>query len=517
MPRILVVDDDPGLLENVSELLTEEGFEVVAASNGANAVALAKARAPDLVVCDVAMPVMDGLQVLRTLRAHAPTASLPFIFLSARSERHEVRAGMNSGADDYVTKPFQLGELLEAVRARLRRLHSVSAQAHAAVEASGALVVGEAAVGGAGLLPAGIVRVDPAMHELYRQLEQVAQSQLNVLVLGETGVGKEVLARSLHDLSPRRGAPYLPLNCSALSEHLLEAELFGHEKGAFTGAVRSSAGLFETAHGGTVFLDEVGDLPLSIQTKLLRVLEDRKIMRVGGRTAKEVDVRFVAATNRNLKEEIALRTFREDLYYRLNGMSFTLPPLRQRPSEIRPLCQVFAARACVEHHKGVALTLSKRALDLLERYDWPGNVRELKNVIERAVVLCTGPTLDVEHLPPELTENAPRASGPRFSPPASTGSTSAALAPPPGPASSSRAPASAISPSYAAAHASSGEGDPSVRLRQELAKLEREKVLEALEESGGNQTLAAERLGVSRRTLVYRLSAFGLTRARKRS
>jgi two-component system, NtrC family, response regulator AtoC len=504
MPRILVVDDDPGLLDNVSELLTEEGFEVIAASNGANAVALAKARAPDLVVCDVAMPVMDGFAVLRALREHAPTASLPFIFLSARSERHEVRAGMNSGADDYVTKPFQLGELLEAVRARLRRLQAVSAQAHAAVEASGALGVGGAAAGGVEGLPPGIVRVDPAMHELYRQLAQVAQSQLNVLVLGETGVGKEVLARSLHDLSPRRSAPFLALNCSALSEHLLEAELFGHEKGAFTGAVRSSAGLFETAHGGTVFLDEVGDLPLSIQTKLLRVLEDRKIMRVGGRTAKEVDVRFVAATNRTLKDEIALRTFREDLYYRLNGMTFTLPPLRQRRSEIRPLCQVFAARARVEHHKGVALTLSERALELLDRYDWPGNVRELKNVIERAVVLCSGPMLDIEHLPPELIESAQRAPGLRVTGPASAGADPAS-------------PGSSASTSALPSTSNGGEGDPSARLRQELAELERERVLKALEESGGNQTLAAERLGVSRRTLVYRLSAFGLTRARKRS
>jgi two-component system, NtrC family, response regulator AtoC len=515
MPRILVVDDDPGLLDNVSELLTEEGFEVIAASNGANAVALAKARAPDLVVCDVAMPVMDGLAVLRALREHAPTASLPFIFLSARSERHEVRAGMNSGADDYVTKPFQLGELLEAVRARLRRLHSVSAQAHAAVEASGALGPAGASAAGSAGLPAGIVRVDPAMHELYRQLEQVAQSQLNVLVLGETGVGKEVLARALHDLSPRRGAPFLPLNCSALSEHLLEAELFGHEKGAFTGAVRSSAGLFETAHGGTVFLDEVGDLPLSIQTKLLRVLEDRKILRVGGRTAKEVDVRFVAATNRNLKDQIALRTFREDLYYRLNGMTFTLPPLRQRRSEIRPLCQVFAARACVEHHKGAALTFSEQALGLLDRYDWPGNVRELKNVIERAVVLCNGRTLDTEHLPAELIESAARASGLRVTAAASSRQAQAPSGSPPSSAAAGALPSSSASASGSSPEV--GDSDPSARLRQELAELERERVLKALEESGGNQTLAAERLGVSRRTLVYRLSAFGLTRTRKRS
>jgi two-component system response regulator AtoC len=491
MPRILVVDDDPVLLGNVSELLTEEGYQAISASNGADAVALAKARAPDLVVCDIAMPRMDGYQVLAALRADAATTHLPFIFLSARAERNEVRAGMNLGADDYVTKPFQLVELLEAIRARLRRVSSINAQAHAAVEAIGAL--GGAPPLGAAPDPvlAGIVLLDPSMRDLYRQLDAVAHSQLNVLVLGETGSGKEVLARALHDRSPRREAPFLPLNCAALNEQLLEAELFGYEKGAFTGASQSRPGLFETAHGGTVFLDEIGELPLSMQTKLLRVLEDRQIMRVGGRSSREVDVRYVAATNKNLKQAIIERTFREDLFYRLNGMSFSLPPLRARRSEIRPLCQVFATRACVEHGRPPGVVLSEQALTLLEQHDWPGNVRELKNVIERAVVLCPGLELGPEYLPAELTEpHAPSA-------------TSASL-----PTSASSVPAASSS--------SDSELDPTARLRQEIADLERERVLKALEESGGNQSLAAERLGMSRRSLVYRLSAFGLTRSRKR-
>jgi two-component system response regulator AtoC len=484
MPRILVVDDDPELLNNVSELLVEEGFEAVSASNGADAVALAKARAPDLVVCDIAMPRMDGYEVLSALRAHPSTTLLPFIFLSARAERNEVRAGMNLGADDYVTKPFQLQELLDAIRARLHRVSSLNAQAHAAVQATGAL----SSLGPEKAVPAGVVLLDASMRDIYRQLEQVAHSQLNVLVLGETGSGKEVLARSLHDLSPRRAAPFLPLNCAALNEQLLEAELFGHEKGSFTGAVQARPGLFETAHGGTVFLDEVGELPLSIQTKLLRVLEDRKILRVGGRSPREVDVRFVAATNRNLKQAIADRSFREDLFYRLNGMSFTLPPLRARRSEIRPLCQVFATRACIEHGRPPGVVLSESALSRLERHTWPGNVRELKNVIERAVVLCQGSELGPEHLPPDIaTPGAEHAASQWPEPPdASTA--------PPGP-----------------------DPDPAARLRQEMAELERERVLKALEESGGNQSLAAERLGMSRRSLVYRLSAFGLTRSRKRS
>jgi two-component system, NtrC family, response regulator AtoC len=502
MPRILVVDDDRVLLGNVSELLSEEGYETISASNGGDAVALAKARAPDLVVCDIAMPGMDGYEVLATLRAHSATSHLPFIFLSARAERNEVRAGMNLGADDYVTKPFRLDELLEAIRARLRRVSSLNALAHAAVQASGALDA-EPSGPAAPAPPAGVVLLDPSMREIYRQLEPVAHSQLNVLVLGETGSGKEVLARSLHDLSPRRQAPFLPLNCAALNEQLLEAELFGYEKGAFTGAGQSRPGLFETAHGGTVFLDEVGELPLSIQTKLLRVLEDRKILRVGGRSARDVDVRFVAATNKNLKHAILDKTFREDLYYRLNGMSFELPPLRARRSEIRPLCQVFATRACIEHGRPPGVALSERALELLEGHDWPGNVRELKNVIERAVVLCTGPELGPEHLPPELTEPrrpsrvAPSGAGNAAARPGSPGTprTSAGNAPWPPEA----------------------EPDPTARLRQEIAEIEKERVLKALEESGGNQSLAAERLGMSRRSLVYRLSAFGLTRSRKKT
>jgi two-component system, NtrC family, response regulator AtoC len=473
MPRVLVVDDDPQLRNNLSELFSEEGFDVIVASGGADAVALAKARAPDLIVCDVAMPGMDGHEVLRTLRKHSPTATVPFIFLSARAERSEVRAGMNLGADDYLTKPFQLVELLEAARARLQRLSTLGARADAAAQASlppeGALPLAA--------LPPGIVLADPAMRGIYQQLEPVAKSQLNVLVLGETGVGKEVFARALHELSLRQRGPFLPLNCAALSEHLLEAELFGHEKGAFTGAVQARPGLFETAHGGTVFLDEVGELPLSIQTKLLRVLEDRKILRVGGRAPREVDVRFVAATNRNLKHEVSQRTFREDLYYRLNGMTFTLPPLRERRAEIRPLCHVFASRAQVEHGKAHPVSVSERTLEQLERHPWPGNVRELKNVIERAVVLCPGQQLEPEHLPADLGEAAGSAS------------------PPP----------------------AGSEPDPSTRLRQELADIERQRVVDALEQCGGNQGLAAERLGISRRTLVYRLSAFGLTRSRKRS
>jgi DNA-binding NtrC family response regulator len=467
MTRLLVVDDDPELLQNLCELFAEEGFEVVSAATGADAVSLAKARAPDLIVCDIAMPGVDGYAVLEALRAHPATTSQPFVFLSARAERSDVRLGMNLGADDYVTKPFEPGELLDAVRARLRRMSEQAARTEQALRASPEHARERTSPG--------MVLVDPGMQQLYAQVEQVADSQLNVLILGETGVGKEVLARSLHDRSPRREAAFLPLNCAALSESLLEAELFGHEKGAFTGAGLARPGLLETAHGGTVFLDEVGELPLSIQTKLLRVLEDRQILRVGGRAARAVDVRFVAATNRDLQRAIRDKTFREDLFYRLNGISFEIPPLRARSGEVAPLARMFATRAAVAHGRAQTLDVSAPALERLERYEWPGNVRQLRNVMERAVVLCKGATIQLEHLPPELT--SPARSGPPAAPP---------------------------------------ELDRRAQLNQELEALERERLLEALSECGGNQSAAAERLGVSRRTLVYRLTALGLTRPRKR-
>ncbi|HEV8246010.1 MAG TPA: sigma-54 dependent transcriptional regulator, partial [Polyangiaceae bacterium] len=321
--RILVIEDDTVIRSNIAELLTEEGFEVLTADCGSDGIALAKGREPDLIICDIMMPGVDGYGVLRAVRDYASTSRVPFIFLTAKAERADIRMGMNLGADDYLTKPFTRVELLEAVRIRLKRAEEIGVRAAQERETRSAKP-SSPELDGAGA----IVVKDRIMRALYEQAARAAGSNINILILGETGVGKEILARSVHNLSQRKAGPFLALNCAALTESLLESELFGHEKGVFTGALQARAGLLESASGGTVFLDEVGDLPLPIQTKLLRVLEDRKVMRVGARVARSVDVRFVAATNKDLETASERGAFRSDLFYRLNGISFTIPPLR---------------------------------------------------------------------------------------------------------------------------------------------------------------------------------------------
>jgi two-component system, NtrC family, response regulator AtoC len=320
-----------------------------------------------------------------------------------------------------------------------------------------------------------IVVEDPAMRRLHQLLAKVAAGPINVLLLGETGVGKEILAERLHRLSPRADKPFLRLNCGALTETLLESELFGHERGAFTGAVKSKPGLLETAQGGTVFLDEVGEMAPSAQVKLLRVLEERQVLRVGGVKPTPIDVRFVAATNRDLEAAASSGGFRQDLYFRLGGISLVVPPLRERPSEIEALAKNFLARAAAQLQRKPAPLLSDEALDLLRSYAWPGNIRELRNVIERAALLCTEGPILAEHLPVDKM--------------------SATLA--------AQAAARAAGPARPAG------------VRAETDELERQRILEALQQSGGNQRRAAELLHMPRRTFVRRLEEYNLPRPRK--
>jgi DNA-binding NtrC family response regulator len=312
------------------------------------------------------------------------------------------------------------------------------------------------------------------MHALYEQVGRAARSTISVLILGETGVGKELLARAVHDRSPRAGAPFLELNCAALPPSLLEAELFGHEKNAFTGANQARPGLLEAADRGTIFLDEVGELPAAVQVKVLRVLEDRKVLRIGGRTPRKLDVRFVAATNRDLEADIAGGSFRQDLFFRLNGVSFVIPPLRERLTELAPLAEQFLAAAAHTLDRATPLTLSDEALGYLERHGWPGNVRELRNVIERAAVLASGDVILPADLPAHLTRvTRVRAGGA----------------------------APAASPAARTPTSNAGE---------------RERIVAALEQCAGNQTRAAKLLGMSLRTLVNRLSEYDLARPRRR-
>jgi two-component system, NtrC family, response regulator AtoC len=346
-------------------------------------------------------------------------------------------------------------------------------------------------------------------------VDKVAQGPISVLLLGETGVGKEVMAEAIHRRSPRSRGPFVALNCAALSESLLESELFGHEAGSFTGALRAKPGLFETAEGGTVFLDEVGELPLAIQVKLLRVLEDRKVLRVGGLARRPINVRFISATNRDIESEALRGAFRQDLFFRLNGISLIIPPLRERTGEIEPLARNFVARACAQMRLRTAPEISREALDILERHAWPGNIRELRNVLERAVVLCSGDRILPEHLGLDRvgSRTEPSFQQPPQSPmpsqmPSMMPSQMPSIAPVTMPRDS-RTPVSAPVTLPAA-------GAPP-NLKSEMEELERKRIMDALEQCGGNQTQAAELLGMSRRTLVARLSAYGLTRPRKKA
>ncbi len=325
-----------------------------------------------------------------------------------------------------------------------------------------------------GELGAPVVVRDLAMQKLHGLVERVARSAIHVLILGETGVGKEVLAGELHRRSPRAARPFLRLNCAAISESLLESELFGYEKGAFTGATSSKPGLLETAEGGTVLIDEVGELTLPLQVKLLRVLEERQVLPVGGLRARPIDARFIFATNRDLEAEVAKGQFRQDLFFRLNGISLAIPPLRERAAEIEPLARAFIAEAVLRDGRAQSPELPEATLALLRSYAWPGNIRELKNVMERAVLLCQGDALLPEHLPEEKMGKGPV-----------------------------QRPAAPLTPA-----------DGSSGLKAEVEAAERRAIQEALETCAGNQTRAAKLLGISRRTLISRIQAYGLTRPR---
>jgi DNA-binding NtrC family response regulator len=311
------------------------------------------------------------------------------------------------------------------------------------------------------------------MRKLYELSGRIAASDLSVLLLGETGVGKEVFARTIHERSPRSEKPFLALNCGAFSDELLESELFGHERGAFTGAVASKVGLFETARGGTVFLDEIAEMSQRTQVKLLRVIEERQVRPVGGLKSAPIDVRLIAATNRDLIDQVRRGEFREDLYYRLNGMSLIIPPLRKRTVEIPSLARAFARSASIRAGRGGDVTFTEEAMRRLIEHQWPGNVRELKNVVERAVVLSSGPSIGADQLPMQKTTSSLPVTAPDRPAP---------------------------------------QREP---LKNAIEELERERILQALKECGGNQSQAAKVLGMSRKTFVRRLDQYNITRPRK--
>ena len=382
-PVILIVDDDPGIRESF-RLILEEHYELIEAGDGRQAIEIVRTSDIDLVLLDIRLPEMDGIEVLERIKALDDQVEV--ILVTAVKTVRTAVAAMKLGAFDYVTKPFEEDDLLSVVRRALERrslerevvfLRSELARRHD---------------------PGEIVGHHPEMQKLFRLIAQVARNATTVLITGESGTGKELVARAIHRQSPRRDKPFVPVNPAALSETLLESELFGHEKGSFTGAFQRKLGKLEMAQGGTLFLDEIGTLKPELQGKLLRVLQEREIERVGGTRTIRIDVRVIAATNADLKQAVATHAFREDLYYRLNVMPISVPPLRDRRDDIPLLVEHFIRRYNAEMNKHVD-GLSPEAMTVLREYPWPGNVRELQNIIERLVGLVEAPVIGVNDLP----------------------------------------------------------------------------------------------------------------------
>ncbi|MDA3901847.1 MAG: sigma-54 dependent transcriptional regulator, partial [Desulfuromusa sp.] len=391
--KILVVDDENSIREMLSILLQREGYQVEQAADGVTAFAMAQENSYDLIISDIQMPQMGGIELLRQLRDQDNDVTV--MMITAFSSTEQAVEAMKLGAYDYITKPFKNDEIRLVIKNALER-KQLRQENRQLKQQLGQRFSFQSLIG-----------KSPAMSKLIALLERVAPSQVNVLVTGESGTGKELVAQALHLNSDRKKHPFVPINCGAIPENLLESELFGHEKGAFTGADKRKEGLFESADNGTLFLDEIGELPMGMQVKLLRVLQEREFRRVGGTNNISLNIRLVAATNQNLSEKIQEGTFREDLFYRLNVVSIELPPLRTRNGDIQPLINSFYKRLTGKDEYSVG----KKALELLLNYDWPGNVRELENLVERCVVLGENDELTLECLPDQIKNRSHRHCG----------------------------------------------------------------------------------------------------------
>ena len=411
-PIILMVDDTPANLGVLSEFLGDDGYEVLVAEDGESALERANYAHPDLILLDVVMPQMDGFDTCRRLKEHEATKNIPIIFMTALSDTVSKVKGFELGAVDYITKPFQQEEARARVSLHLNLLHTQRTlqiqnrqlqeeiDAHKRTKATVKYLDAELkSVQDFGE----IIGQSSSLRALLEQVAQMADTDCTALIIGETGTGKELIARAIHDRSPRKDKPLIKVNCAAIPKDLFESEFFGHEKGAFTGATTRRMGRFELANGGTLFLDETGELPIDIQAKLLRVLQEQEFERVGGQSTQKVDVRIIAATNRNLSEHVAQKSFREDLYYRLNVFPLEIPPLRERQEDVGLLAQHFILKYANKYGKSVE-GITDNALKGLQEYSWPGNIRELENVIERAVILSRGAVLEIGEWLPQSTD-----------------------------------------------------------------------------------------------------------------
>jgi DNA-binding NtrC family response regulator len=445
--RVLVVDDETTSRRGLQALLEKQGYRVEAAATGAEALEKARSFRPSVVIADLVMPGMDGLELLRSLREETPFAVT--ILLTGRGSIESAVQAMKAGAFDYLTKPVDLERLtflLEKALDRSRIGREVALLRRQVGTADRPALIGQSA----------------AIQKVLQQIEQAAPSTAPVLILGESGTGKELVARSLHALSPRAGAPFVGVNAAAIAESLLESEVFGHEKGAFTGAVERRIGCFEMADGGTLLLDEVAEMHPAVQAKFLRVLEERTFRRIGGKTEIQVDVRVVAATNRDPEAAVQEGKLRADLFYRLNVFPIALPPLRERLEDIPLLVEAFLQDSAATEGR-IVKSVSPAAIELLQRYAWPGNVRELRNVIERARLLADGETIEASHLP-ETLRGSQTDSGPV--------------------------------PTL------------SIPLGTTVEEAEKALILKSLELAGNNKTRAAGILGISVKTLYNKLTRY---------
>ncbi|NTU45561.1 MAG: sigma-54-dependent Fis family transcriptional regulator [Chlorobiaceae bacterium] len=443
--KILVIDDDTSLRRVLEYNLLEEGYEVEAAASGEEGLIRLEVFGPDLVITDMKMKGMDGMKVLKSVRERSPETLV--IIITAFGSVDAAVDAMKAGAYDYITKPFNRDSLRLTVKKALqfsglseenRRLKRVLSD-----RADFRTIIGSS----------------KEMEDLFAVIRKVADTEASVLITGESGTGKELVARSLHAASSRRDGPFVTINCAAIPRDLLESELFGHTRGAFTGAIKDKTGKFQLANGGTIFLDEVGELALELQPKLLRALQEKEVEPVGGSKVEKLDVRVISATNLDIDRAVAEGSFREDLYYRLAVIPLHLPPLRERRDDIQLLVRYFSSK-----HGGEAVTFEKSSLALLQQYDWPGNVRELENTVERLLIMRNSDTITADELPSKFREKRTA-------------------------------------------------GRAILRLPEEgypLERLEREIVVEALERNGWNQTAAARFLRIPRHTLIYRIEKYGI-------
>ncbi|MBI1922453.1 MAG: sigma-54-dependent Fis family transcriptional regulator [Geobacter sp.] len=450
--RILVVDDEENMRHMLAVMLRKQGYAVDMADNGSHGLEKAIAGKYDFILCDIRMPVMDGAAFLQAAAGAGVRSTI--IMMSAYGTMETALECMKMGAYDYVSKPFRNDEIVLVLRKAVERERLKAENERLKKEILREYRFGD------------IVSKSPRMQEIYAQIRKVCEHKTTVMVLGESGTGKELIARAIHSSGTRRRGPFVAVNCAAIPENLMESELFGHAKGAFTDAVADKAGLFEQADRGTLFLDEVGEMPLSLQVKLLRVLQDEEIRRVGGQAPIRVDVRVVSATSRNLDEEVRQGRFREDLFYRLNVFAINVPPLRERPEDIPLLVEHFLGKFGEKLGKP-GIRPSVETLRCLGPYSWPGNVRELENCIERALILCEGDTLEVDCLPEVVRGGAAASTIPQHS-------------------------------------------EENLSLKRAGEALEREYISRALAVTGGNKTRAAKLLEISLRGLIYKMKEYGM-------